>query len=189
MSPFRLSSLCWVYFFCLASLAEAQQLAVPGVLPSEIRGTVRINGLITDGSQITIQAVPMGVRSSNGKRFDPDPRARVRTATLVSTADPHVFSFEVMGLQPATLYRLGIDVPPSPISPRIFWRGPMQGLALSGGPPVAIDGFAARTEVEILDSAGNWVGADDLQFTSAETGSRTLRWRSRTEWRRWSRES
>jgi hypothetical protein len=51
-------------------------------------------------------------------------------------------------------------------------------MAMSGAPPVAIEGYVANTEVEVKDGNGNWVGADDLQYTNPETALRTLRWKS-----------
>lgn len=150
----------------------------PGVRPSEITGTVRINGYAADPSQMRLRAVPVGVRSSDGRQFAPDPRAATRFARLEKTDNPHVLRFSIMGLHPRTLYQLGISTPPNPVS-RIFWRGPINGLALSGGPSVEIEGFAARTEVEIFDPATEqWLGMDNLQFTDPSTAVRTLRWRS-----------
>lgn len=149
-----------------------------GKPPSEIEGTVRINGCVVDPSQIAIQAIPMGVTSSDGRQFTPDPRAVARLAKIKRTNDPHLFKFSIMGLHPATLYRLGISYPPNPCD-KVFWRGPMDGLAVSGGPPVEIEGFVARTEVELFQiETDEWVGMDDLQFADPVASIRTLRWRS-----------
>lgn len=151
---------------------------LPGVRPSEITGTVRINGCTVDPSQIRLRAGPVGVRSSDGRRFAPDPRAITRFARFKATDNPHLFRFSIMGLHPRTLYQLGISVPGSPCG-KLFWRGPFQGLAMSGGPAVEIEGLAARTEVEIFDPATEqWVGMDNLQFTDPSAAVRTLRWRS-----------
>ena len=94
---------------CFAQATAAQEEPpgkYPAVGPSEIKGTVQINGWTGNGSDIKIRAVPMGITSSDGRRFTPDPRATVMTATLKGTANPHRFRFAIMGLQPATLYRL-----------------------------------------------------------------------------------
>jgi hypothetical protein len=150
----------------------------PEVRPSEIRGTVHINGWAGDPSEIKVYAIPGGAESPEGTRSTPEPRAAERAAALMKTGEPNEFTFSIMGLHPHTPYRLGIELPPNPIRPPVFWRGLMGGIAMSGAPPVAIEGFVARTEIEIRDSQGNWVGADDLQFSNSETALRTLRWKS-----------
>jgi hypothetical protein len=184
----RRAHVFYTCLFCLSFLTHTvwagPQEFLPGhgaqsvAPPSEIWGTVRFNGFDGDAAAVGVQAVPMGVRSSDGKEFTPDPRARIRSALLAATDEPGLFKFLVTGLQPGTLYRLGVTFPPSPIEPKVFWRGPLDGIVMSGGPPVSIEGFVARTELEILDTHGEWVGADDLQFTDPAAAVRTLRWKS-----------
>jgi hypothetical protein len=149
----------------------------PEVLPSEITGTVRLNGWTGDASQITVHAIPGGIESPDRTRIAPDPRATERTAPLTPTGAPNEFKFSIKGLHPFASYRLGIEFPPDRQA-KVFWRGLMGGIATAGRPPVALEGFIARTEVEIRDRQGNWVGADDLQFNNPETALRTLRWKS-----------
>ena len=131
-----------------------------------------------DPSQVHLRAEPLGSRSPDGRRTSPGPEATARNARLTRTRDPHLYRFSVQGLHRATLYRLGISFPPN-LCGKVFWRGPFEGLAVSGGAPVEIEGFAARTEVEISDLAtGQWVGTSDLQFTDPDAAVREFRWRS-----------
>lgn len=155
----------------------------PEVLPTEIRGTVRINGWTGDVAHAVIYATPVNFLSSADTRMSArGQRGRERIIPLKRTADPHVFSFSIRGLQSYTPYRLGITVPPNPAQPeqpiKVFWNGLPGGMATSGMPPVAIEGYVANTEIEIRDGDGNWVGADDLQFTDRGGAVRTLRWKS-----------
>ncbi len=185
----------FVYFliplgiFLEPSIAGAAQEIGPGpikpeprVLPTQITGTVRINGWTGDVAHAFIHAMPVGFGSSTDTRSAQEPRDVEHFTPLKRTADDHVFSFSVNGLLPNTPYRLGITLPPNPIRPResikTFWGGLPGGMATSGMPPVAIEGYVANTEVEIKDSNGNWAGAADVQYTEPETALRTLRWNS-----------
>lgn len=152
--------------------------SAPEVHPSEIAGTIRINGWTGDASQIRVYTMPGAVVPRDGRQRVRGPLVVERSATLTRTDTPNEFRFSIKRLNPHTTYRIGIEFPPNPVLPKVFWRGLMGGIAISGGPPVALEGFVACTQVEILDSQRNWVGADDLQFTNPETAVRSLRWRS-----------
>lgn len=176
-----------VFVFAAISLAHAATSAeeIPNsprkslkVRPSEIRGTIMINGWTGDASNIRVYAIPGDVVSPDGTQPERHRPSRERTAVPKRTSDPNLFTFSIKGLVPRRAYRLGIKLPLDSTGPKVFWRGLMGGIAMSGAPPVAVEGFVARTEVEILDKDGNWVGADNLQFNDPETALRTLRWRS-----------
>ncbi len=178
-----LSGLLGVTMSLLPARAAAQEYEPPHgrsgqVVPSEIRGTLRLNGFTGNATEIKVHAVPGGVASQDGVGRNPDPRAAERTARLTRTAEPGLFQFSIQGLHAHAAYQLAIEFPPTPVQPKVFLRGLVGGMAMSGGPPVALEGFVARTEVEIQDSQGAWVGADNLQFNNPDTALRTLRWKS-----------
>lgn len=148
------------------------------VAPGQILGTVRINGWDGDAFGIKVFAIPGDLASPRGTELAPGARPKRRSAVLRSTAEENVFTFKLRGLKRYRPYRLGVEYPPNPVQPKVFWRGPMGGIALSGGPAVAMELFVARTELEIRDAHGNWVGADELRFEDPESASRILRWKS-----------
>lgn len=168
--------------FSHSAMAETHEIRhAPSVLPSEIVGTVVLNGCEINLEQVRLRAVPLGVSTSDGVDYIPDPRASTQMAEPAPTGDPHVVRFSIKGLMPATMYQLGIAYPPNPCG-KIFWRGPERGLVISGGAPVLLEGYAATTEIEVLryDSGGaeEWVGTDDLQFDDADASKRIFRWRT-----------
>ncbi len=147
-------------------------------LPPEIVGTVRINGCAPTPSAIRLRALPLTFGAPGAREVALDPRKTDIPARLMSTPDPHAFSFSILGLHPRTQYRLSIFVP-ADVCGKVFWRGPTGGLAVSGGPPVEIEGFAATTSLEVLQPGTDlWVGADHLDFTDPHEGTRRFRWRS-----------
>ena len=194
MSSPRFSSMGWRHVpacLLLALVVPAAAPAAQGRLeapPSVISGTLRVDGCALPASGITLRAVSLAPRlSGRGRARPPVPASAPKVARLRPTRDPHAFEFSFVGLLPASLYQLRVSVPRSPCG-RVFWRGPLDGLAVSGGPAVAIEGVAATTEVEILQPgpgaesgrlAGRWVGTDNLEFTDPGQAVRTLRWRTR----------
>jgi hypothetical protein len=62
---------------------------------------------------------------------------------------------------------------------RLFWKGPFEGLAAAGGPPVLIEGFAARTVVEVVrPGTDEFFGADRLDLSDRRSSLRRFRWRT-----------
>lgn len=168
-------------------LAVECALAVPagGVQPrSTIRGTVILNGCDLDPQSITIVATP--ITSVGGPEL---PRQhRIRTPDRMRSVQARVraaragrempFTIEVAS---GALYKLYIGVPPESCG-KVFWRGPSEGLAVGGRREIKIEGFAARTELELLDPrTDGWVGADHLDFMDRAAALRTLRWRTTIE--------
>lgn len=180
---------CLLVFLFLAPYARADGVSPVEPVranPREIVGTLTINGCIADPTLAKVRAVPLGLRPSDGRSFTSDAYGRTRAALLTRTRDPHVLAFSIKGLKANRLYRIGVAYPPNPCAPssddlpaKIFWRGPKHGLVVSGGPTVSLEGFAARTQLEVQQpETGEWLGADDLQFDDPAAATRTLRWRT-----------
>lgn len=180
---------CVLVLLFLAADVHADGVSPPELAPANPRvivGTLTVNGCTADPTLAKVRAVPLGVGSSDGRSFTSDGQGRTRTAVLSRTRDPHVLTFSIKGLKANRLYRIGVAYPPNPCvtstdgrSGKIFWRGPKHGLVVSGGPAVSLEGFAARTQVEVQQpETGEWLGADDLQFDDPAAATRTLRWRS-----------
>lgn len=145
---------------------------------TEITGVVRVRGCTLDPALIDLRAQPFRVGNPASREF-PDERAANSRARLEATADPHTFSFAIRGLQPIRPYQITIFTPAHPVCGTLFWRGDSNGVAVSGGLPIAIEGVAATTQLEIYDPLGDgWVGVDHLDFTDPVAATRRLRWRS-----------
>lgn len=151
--------------------------AAEAVFADEIRGTVIFNGCVVDPAKVSIRAEPLAVKTRTGYVF-PRWRSTTGTALIKRTTDAHVLTFSIRGLSTRTPYQLGINFPPNPCG-KMFWRGPEQGLALTGSRAVRLEGFSAQTQLEIRSTeTGGFVGADELDFADAGAASRQLRWRS-----------
>ena len=156
---------------------EAETREAAAAFPDEIRGTVVFNGCVVDPAKVRIRAVPLGVRSRDGFVF-PRWRSSIGTARIDATADAHVLKFSIRNLSSRTPYQIGISSPPNPCG-TMFWRGPEQGLALTGSRAVKLEGFAAQTQLELFSrETGGFVGADELDFTDPGLSSRSLRWKT-----------
>ena len=157
--------------------------------PTSIAGTVHVNGCPVAADQLRLRAEPFAFGALDEERAVAATHIRrrlavARSARFEATDDPHVFAFAVSGLRPETLYRLRIGAAAVGCG-RLFWRGPANGLAVAGGESIAIEGFAARTEVEVEDPEGDFVGADEFDLAAlhdpdgvAQPYPRTFRWRS-----------
>ena len=146
---------------------------------SQIRGAVRVRGCVPDSSAINLRAMPMRVATTREDAVGLDVRAIDVAARITRTDDPHLFSFLIHGLQPATAYLLAINAPTTDACGKWFWRSETKGLAVSGGQPVLIEGIAVTTHLEVQEpSTGAWLGADAVEFTNPAAASRRLRWRS-----------
>jgi hypothetical protein len=153
--------------------------------PAErITGVVRVNGCVLEPDDIVLRAQAFGGGAPGLEDVAPDP-SEGQFATLESTADPHELAFTIRHLTPHGTYRLAIR--PAAVllggAPgecnKLFWKGPFEGLAVAGGSPVVIEGFAARTTVEILRPGENkYVGADRVDLTSPDSAVRHFRWRT-----------
>lgn len=143
-----------------------------------ITGTIRVNGCRVRPSQIELAAFPLQPELEREAVAPIDRRAITRRALVLPTGDPRVFRFRISGLRPEVSYRLRIGLPPNPCG-RIFWRGPLGGMAAGGQRRLLIEGFVATSELEVLDAAaGRWVGMDHLAFGDPRAGTRSFRWRS-----------
>ena len=149
-----------------------------GVAASEIAGTVRLYGCVVDGESVEVRAQPLTLVGLDGARFATDPHVAEGRATLAPTNDEHLLRFSFRGLRPDALYRLQIRVaPPNPCH-RLVWRAPAAGLALSGGPPVEIEGLAVRTTLAVRSASREWVGADAVPLDIPDQAVKTFRWQS-----------
>jgi hypothetical protein len=161
-----------------APRAEHKAVERTEVLPAEIAGTARLLGCAPDPSQLRVVAEPLNFRLPGVGRFAPEPGGARHVARVATTGDPHVLSFSILGLRPNVLYRLGVMYP-ADLCGKVFWRGPFEGLVVAGAPPIALEGVAARTTVEVLQrGTDEWLGGDDLHFADAEAAQRRFRWRS-----------
>ena len=142
-----------------------------------IQGTIVLRGCVPISSEIDLRAEPIRV-SRLGSEGAVDPRATDLIARIARTAEPRTLRFTISGVQPSKPYHLTIAQQRPGNCGRIFWRGPFAGLAISGGPRVTIEGFAATTEVEVLDqTTDEWVGTDGFSPDDS-SASRRFRWRS-----------
>jgi hypothetical protein len=171
--------------FAVSAMA-APRLARSGAagerdLSSLIEGTLRLDGCVVASSQLRVIAEPLRLATREFRAPILDPSFVPPEAELRRTTDPHLFAFTIAQADPLTLYRLRVGFPPSPCG-RVFWRGPAQGLAVAGQRSLVIEGFAARTTVEVRETGTTrWVGADDLRFDDPSKAVRTFRFRSTLE--------
>jgi hypothetical protein len=158
--------------------APAATAAPPDVRPSEISGTVRLYGCPVEPAQVELRAQALGIALPDGPRHLADPRASQRQVVAEPTENPQVHRFSIRGLRPGVMYGLQARLlPPNPCR-HMLWRAPLGGLAVSGGPPVAVEGLAVRTTLEVQSGRGAWVGADELVPGGSETPMRRFRWGS-----------
>jgi len=149
--------------------------------PGVIEGTLRLNGCIVAPSKLRLAAEPLRFEAPDFRPPRIDPPTDRLEAVFERTPEPHVYRFLIDAVQPATLYRLRVAAPQR-VCGRVFWRGPSEGLAVAGESSVAIEGFAARTTVEVAElGSRNWVGADDLRFDDPVKAVRRFRFRSTLE--------
>ena len=161
-----------------AASEKSPSVARPLPTPTWLSGTVEVNGCRLQPSQIRLGALPVSPAIGTERATTIDGRAVVRRAVVLRTSDPYAFTFLVLGLRPRVSYQLEIGVPPSPCG-RVFWRGPLGGLTAPGQSRLSIEGFAATSQLEILDPVTDaWVGMDNLGFDDPRTGTREFRWRS-----------
>ncbi len=153
-----------------------------------ITGTIHVNGCVLGPRDLTLRAqyLRSGLLTADDDvdSARPKPRNGV-TAVLRATRDPHVLEFTIDELQAGELYHLAIrdketaDGVEFGECGELFWRGPFEGLAQAGGPPVLIEGFAARTQLEILRPfADEWQGSDHLDLSLQAWSLRSFRWRT-----------
>jgi hypothetical protein len=151
---------------------------------TQITGTITLNGCVLRPAGVVLRAQYLTVGAPGEEAGRPRPDLS-RTARLFETSDPHVLGFTVSDLQPGRIYHLavrdadtlrGVDFGRCG---RLFWRGPFEGLAAPGSPAVALEAFAARTQVEVLRGGDDtWNGADDLDFDDSASFIRSIRWRT-----------
>ena len=155
------------------------------IAATSVSGTVEVNGCRFQPSQIELRALPLAATVTGDREPEPSTpltdsgrRAAPRRAVISRTFDPHLFNFQIEGMAPEAAYQLRIRVPPNPCG-RVFWRGPIGGLAAAGQSRLLIEGFTATTELEVFDPRGrSWVGREHLGFSRRATGTRSFRWRS-----------
>jgi hypothetical protein len=150
--------------------------------PTAISGTLFVDGCVVAAGDLALSLAPTGVGGALA-RVSPAPTRDTpdepeHPATLAPTDDPHVFTFVASDLVPGALYQLAISHPPNPCG-RIFWRAPAQGLVQTGRTDVQLEGYAARTTLDVQDlRTSDWLGMDDLRFDNPLLATRRLRWRS-----------
>ncbi len=164
--------------------------AVPAVaatrVSDRITGTITLEGCTLSPAELVLRAQALGGGAPDSRTdAEPDPTAG-RLGLITTTTDPHVLRFVIPRLVPGETYYLAIRDVASALGRdfgrcgRLFWKGPFGGFAVAGDPPVAITGYAARTQLEVFSPrADSWLGADAVDFTDPDDAVRTLRWRSR----------
>ncbi|RIK99758.1 MAG: hypothetical protein DCC75_14265, partial [Proteobacteria bacterium] len=159
--------------------------AAPRVADQEattIRGTILLNGCQVTRQAVTLVAKPITVVGASDLRESKRIRSRtkVRQAKArfrISTLSREI-PFTIGNVKKGTIYKLFIGLSPQ-VCGKVFWRGPADGLVTGGARDVGIEGFAARTEIELFNpSLDAWVGADHLDFTDDAAAVRQMRWRS-----------
>ncbi len=202
------SCLCLLALTLGAATAAAQVSRASTTIPTtNVRGTLNVSGCELPAQQIELVADLVDdvalvrgrgrasgsnaegvVAPAQGRAAEAASLARLRSrrATVTALPDGHSYTVEFTQLADKRLYRLSIGVPTGSCG-RIFWRGPHNGLIVAGDASPRLEGFAARTRLEILelpDRAGDntrtpaWLGMDDLQFADAARAKRILRWRT-----------
>ena len=171
-------------FFCGRDFAvAASRSADEGT--TRISGTIQLNGCQINPRTITLVAKPItavGISDSRESRGSRRIRSRTRVrqvrARFRISALSRQIPFSIREVAKGTVYKLYVGLPEQACG-KVFWRGPADGLVPGGTREVKIEGFAARTEVELFDrNLDEWVGADHLDFTDEAASVRTLRWRS-----------
>ncbi len=167
-------------------LSNRAALGAPALSPKfvsevSIQGRLRLAGCTVSPQDITVAAYPLEVAmpDRSSRRTTVQRTARVRkAASRVAVSQSNQLTFTLRGIKKGVLYRLFVGVANETCG-RVFWRGPEGGLVHAASKRVAIEGFAARSEIEIYEpESATWVGADHLDFTTPGAALRTLRWRS-----------
>lgn len=169
-----------VTLFALPPSVNAQRDDLPAI--GDIVGTLQVFGCTPSPAQFRLAAFPLNVATERGTQAVTRP-VEPQVATLTSTRDPHVLSFTLPAVQGQMPYELRIQSGPGTCG-RIFWESPSRGVAIAGGPPVRLVGYAVRSKIEVLGdaedgrSARGWVGADNLDVTEPAESVRQFRWQS-----------
>ncbi len=132
----------------------------------QLIGTVRLHGCSARPNDFHLKARATGGGETGVARVDP------------TGDDSQQFSFVIDRLTLGETYLLSLHFNGS-CGP-VFWKGPAQGLVVAGGSPITIEGYAARTRIEILgDAVGRrsrgWVGADAIELDNPQASVRTIR--------------
>jgi len=162
--------------------AQATPAVNPKVLSEvSLQGRIRLAGCTIAPQDISVVAYPLEVAmpDRSARRTNLQRTARMRKATSrVSVSQANQLSFTLRGIKRGVLYRLFVGISDTKCG-RVFWRGPEGGLVHAASKRVAIDGFAAQSEIEVFEpESASWVGADHLDFTTPGAALRALRWRS-----------
>ncbi len=170
----------FVALFALPLTLNAQRDDPPET--GDITGTLRVFGCTPSPSQFRLAAFPLNAALERGSAAVARPAEPLAVA-LTSTRDPHVLSFTLRAVPGQAPYELRIQSGPG-MCGRIFWESSSRGLAIAGGPPVRLTGYAVRSKIEVLggDEDGRvgrgWVGADHLDITKPVESVRQFRWQS-----------
>ena len=168
----RALAACVMSCFVASGAVSAQRVQTSSL--TTITGTVQFFGCFPDPALLVIEAVPFTLQISSS----PDARAMPMKAQFLPTANPRLLNFIIQGLAPARPYRLAAAYPDEACG-RVFWRALESGIVPAGTADVAIEGYAARTGIQVLSQAdGEWTGADDLRLTEISLGTREFRWRT-----------
>ena len=150
----------------LAILLAGPFVNVAQAQESGITGTIALHGCLALPNDFVLKADTIG----NGGGVS---NARIEAVPGSSRQ----FTFNIAPLPAGELHllRLHFNGRCGPV----LWHGPAQGLVASGE-TVALDGYAARTRIEIFGEAvrrpaGRWVGADAFDFTDPAAAVRRLR--------------
>ncbi|MCC6196942.1 MAG: hypothetical protein IT518_21015 [Burkholderiales bacterium] len=173
----RLATLCLGAGFLLVNPGPATGEAPPpsGVLT----GTIAIHGCSVAASDVLLRARPITtVRATYA-------RTLMTQALRAPSAAAGQFTFAFAGLAAGVPYRIGVKLVGQSQTrcPRLAWDVDREPLVIGGDLPLAFDGYAGLSELEILGAAvgrdrETWVGADAVDFADPSIATRQLRWRT-----------
>jgi hypothetical protein len=144
----------------LATAARAQD--------SAITGSITMHGCAARPNDFVLKARPAG-----------DGRGVLNADVQAVPGNPQQFTFTVGPVPAGTTHLLDLQF--NEHCGRVFFHGPPQGL-VTAGETVNLDGYAARTRIEVLGEAHGherperrWLGADAFDFTNPAESIRKLR--------------
>ena len=137
---------------------------------TEIAGTISLHGCTAQPTDFILEAV--ADQSQNNVQ-------RGVSRAQVQSVSGRQFTFVYKNLTPEKTYVLGLHF--NGKCGRVFWRSTSGGIVEAGTTGVAIEGFAARTRIEVLGRPGpgrpveRWVAADAVDFPDRTASQRSLR--------------
>jgi len=133
----------------------------------------------------TIEALPteIGPGPINPHSINFNPTTRMLFARPTTTDTPGLFAFSFDGADPLSIYRVGVklDGAAARRCPRFAWYSDRETLAVAGGEPLRIRGFALRSELQMFRPGRGgpqeaWVARDNIDFADPAAATKQFRW-------------